>query len=105
MRISDWSSDVCSSDLAAKLAGEIGLTHAINDRFLDNEASRVAIDGRLQQIERIARTRGVAVAIGYAYPVTIERLIAWSRGLTAKGLALAPITAVDRKSKRLKSSQ
>lgn len=86
---------------AAKLAGEIGLTHAINDRFLDNEASRVAIDGRLQQIERIARTRGVAVAIGYAYPVTIERLVEWSRGLTGKGLALAPISAVaDRQEDR-----
>lgn len=86
---------------AAKLAGEIGLTHAINDRFLDNEASRVAIDGRLQQIERIARTRDVAVAIGYAYPVTIERLIQWSSGLTGKGLALAPISAVaDRQEDR-----
>ncbi len=86
---------------AAKLAGEMGLTHAINDRFLDNEASRVAIDGRLQQIERIARTRDVAVAIGYAYPVTIERLIQWSSGLTGKGLALAPISAVaDRQEDR-----
>ena len=79
---------------AAKLAGEIGLGHAINDRFLDHEASRVAIDGRLQQIERIARTKDVAVAMGYAYPVTIERLTRWVRGLPGKGLALAPISAV-----------
>ena len=79
---------------AAKLAGELGLAHAINDRFLDNEASRVAIDGRLQQIERIARTKGVAVAMGYAYPVTVERLTQWIKGLTGKQLALAPISAV-----------
>jgi len=83
-----------SDSLTAKLAHESGLAYVINDRFLDNEASRVAIDGRLQQIERIARTRGVAVAMGYAYPVTIERLTAWSRGLAGKGLTLAPISAV-----------
>lgn len=80
--------------LAAALAAEAGVPHAINDRFVDNEASRVAIDGRLQQIERIARTSGVAVAMGYAYPVTIERLSAWSRSLSGKGLILAPISAV-----------
>ena len=77
------------------------MAHAINDRFLDNEASRVAIDGRLQQIERIARTKGVAVAMGYAYPVTIERLREWARGLAGKELTLAPISAVaDRQEMR-----
>ena len=41
------------------------------------------------------------MAIGYAYPVTIERLIQWSNGLTGKGLALAPISAVaDRQEDR-----
>jgi polysaccharide deacetylase 2 family uncharacterized protein YibQ len=87
-------SRAAADSLAAALAGELGVTHAINDRFLDNEASRVAIDGRLQQIERIARTRGVAVAMGYAYPVTIERLTRWTKSLAGKGLALAPISAV-----------
>ena len=87
-------SRAAANSLAAKLAAEAGAAHAINDRFIDNEASRVAIDGRLQQVERIARTAGVAVAMGYAYPVTIERLTAWSRGLAGKGLVLAPISAV-----------
>lgn len=87
-------SRAAADSLAASLAAEQGVAYAINDRFIDNEASRVAIDGRLQQIERIARTRGVAVAMGYAYPVTIERLREWARGLAGKGLTLAPISAV-----------
>lgn len=94
-------SRAATDSVAAKLAAEEGVAHAINDRFIDNEASRVAIDGRLQQIERIARTSGAAVAMGYAYPVTIERLTEWARGLSGEGLALAPISAVaDRQELR-----
>lgn len=87
-------SRAAADSIAARLAADTGVAHAINDRFIDNEASRVAIDGRLQQIERIARSSGVAVAMGYAYPVTIERLTEWARGLAGEGLALAPISAV-----------
>ena len=87
-------SRAASDSVAAALAAEEGVARAVNDRFVDNEASRVAIDGRLQQVERIARTSGVAVAMGYAYPVTIERLTEWARSLSGKGLTLAPISAV-----------
>ncbi|MEX2299219.1 MAG: divergent polysaccharide deacetylase family protein, partial [Dongiaceae bacterium] len=44
------------------LAGEIAVQIAINNHYIDREASRIAIDGRLQQIERIARSEGAAVA-------------------------------------------
>ncbi len=80
--------------LAARLAAEIGLPRAINDRFIDNRASRAAIDDRLGEIEAIARKEGFAVAMGFPYPVTLERLRAWVPTLEKKGFALAPITAV-----------
>jgi hypothetical protein len=76
------------------LAGEIAVSIAINDHYIDREASRVAIDGRLQQLERIARSEGAAVAFAQPYPITIERLAAWIPTLEAKGIVLAPITAV-----------
>ena len=80
--------------VAAKVASDIGLPRAINDRQIDQEASRPAIDGRLAEIERIARESGAAVAMAQPYPVTIERLQAWIGTLETKGLVLAPITAV-----------
>lgn len=81
--------------LVAVLAGEIGLPHAINNRSVDErQASRVAIDARLAQIERIALTDGVAVAMAQPYPVTLERLAEWTGELTARGFAVAPISAV-----------
>src|SRR3546814_10029660 len=86
--------------LVAALAAEIGVPHAVNDRSIDErQASRVAIDARLAQIERIALTSGVAVAMGQPYPVTLERLAEWTGELTARGFAVA-----DRKSTRLNSS-
>jgi uncharacterized protein len=80
--------------IAAKLASDIGLPRAINDRQIDQEASRPAIDGRLAEIERIARETGSAVAMAEPYPVSLERLREWLPTLETKGLVLAPITAV-----------
>jgi polysaccharide deacetylase 2 family uncharacterized protein YibQ len=80
--------------IAAKMASDIGLPRAINDRQIDQEASRPAIDGRLAEIERIARETGSAVAMAQPYPVTLERVNAWLATLETKGLVLAPVTAI-----------
>jgi len=66
---------------------------ALNNRFIDNEASRTAIDARLEELERIAKAGGVAIGMGYPYPVTIERLTAWLPGLIQRGFALAPVSS------------
>ena len=79
---------------AAHLATEINLPRAINDRMIDEQASRAAIDAMLADIERVAKQTGNAVAMGQPYPVTFERLAAWLPTLDGKGIALAPITAM-----------
>ena len=81
--------------LVPGLAGEIGLPHAVNSRSVDErQASRIAIDARLAQVERIALTEGVAVAMAQPYPVTLDRLADWAAELTARGFAIAPVSAV-----------
>ena len=80
--------------VAARMASEVGLPRAINNRFIDAEASRAAIDTRLKEIERIAKTAGHAVGIGSPFPVTIDRLQRWVQTLEGKGLALAPVSAL-----------
>ena len=83
------------NSVAGKIAESIGLPSAVNDRFLDlTQASRVAVDARLIQLERIARSEGHAVAIGQPYPVTIERLRTWVAEVESRGFALAPISAL-----------
>jgi len=81
--------------VATKLATELNVPRAINDRFLDTgEVTRVSIDARLAEAERIALEVGTSVVIGQPYPVTIERVRAWAQGLEERGIALAPLSAV-----------
>lgn len=77
-----------------ELAAKLGVPRAVNGRFLDSEPSRAAIDARLAQLERQARAQGAAVAMALPYPVTVERISGWAKTLAAKGLALAPVSAL-----------
>lgn len=79
----------------AILATKLQVPRAIVDRFVDKRnASRVAIDANLAEVERVAAADGVALAMGQQYPVTIERLRVWLDTLADKGVAVAPISAV-----------
>lgn len=81
--------------VATIMASEMQVPRAINDRFLDaREVSRVTIDARLTEIERIAKDAGVSIAIGQGFPVTIERVREWAQTLSSKGLTLVPVSAV-----------
>lgn len=86
-----------TKSVAGKLAGKLDIPVAINNRFLDRKADRVAIDTRLGELERIARVTGTAIGVGYPYPVTLERLATWVQTLNRKGFVLAPISAVTNR--------
>ena len=83
--------------VAARMATRIGLARAINNRFIDVKASREAIDQRLAELERIARTSGHALGVGTTYPVTFERVGRWLRQFEKKGLILVPVSALANK--------
>jgi hypothetical protein len=68
------------------------LVQAANNRFIDDKASRAAIDARLAELERVARATGSAIGIAFPYPVSIERIAAWAETLEGRGLVLAPIS-------------
>ena len=54
----------------------------------------MTVDARLAQIERVALTERVAVAMARPFPVTLERLAAWLAELDESGFVLVPLTAV-----------
>lgn len=81
--------------IGARVADQLGVPRAINNRMIDErQASRIAIDARLVQIERIAKSEGTAVALARPFPVSLERLVQWTATLDEAGFDLAPITAV-----------
>jgi polysaccharide deacetylase 2 family uncharacterized protein YibQ len=65
------------------------------DLVVDEPAVRTEIEAKLAALEQIARDKGTALGlVGAIRPVTVDRLAAWSNGLAAKGLVLAPVTAL-----------
>ena len=90
-----------SRTMGPELASQIQLPRAFNNRFIDATPSVRAIDGRLAELEEISKINRFAVGLAQPYPVTLDRLTAWLPSLKAKGIALAPITAIaDKQSLR-----
>src|SRR3546814_11301921 len=101
MRISDWSSDVCSSDLlldarsigatvAARTVEEAGGKALSNDMFVDGEPTRRAISAALDRLVRQAQARGHAIGIARGLPVTLDMLPEWAATLEERGVTLVP---------------
>ncbi len=82
------------ASVATRVADDVGVPRAYADRLIDQEASRPAIDRALADLERLARQNGAALGIAQTYPVTFERLINWLPQLDARGIALAPVSAI-----------
>lgn len=87
-----------ASALTASLAKPVGegqgLPVATADLVIDGQPTRAAIDDRLAELERLARSRGQAFGAAGPLPVSCERIALWARGLAAKGIVLAPVTAM-----------
>src|SRR3546814_5989917 len=99
MRISDWSSDVCSSDLeengAALLAGDPAARHHAIRKSVTAKAAIVAAD------ERETRGKRALLNLGHTFGHALEAETGFSDRLF-HGEAVA--TGIDRKSTRLNSS-
>jgi len=89
-------SGTSGNSATARIARQLGLPAAATERVIDTEASRDAIDQRLQAVEEEARQKGASIAVGFPYPVTIERVAAWTATLAQKGISLAPVSAMVR---------
>lgn len=80
--------------VAAAIAGHLGMANTARDVFIDHDESRESVRARLDDIERIAKRVGQAVAIGHPHDRTIEALERWLPSLQERGLTLAPISAL-----------
>ena len=64
------------------------------ERVIDQDLDGGSIDQQLQALEVSAHQHGKALASGFAYPVTLQEVQRWAAGLQAKGVVLAPASAV-----------
>jgi polysaccharide deacetylase 2 family uncharacterized protein YibQ len=80
--------------LAAQAAAEAGVPYLTRQVFLDNERTPEAIARRLEELARIARRRGAALAIGHPHPETLAALESWIPTLPARGIQLISLSAM-----------
>ena len=79
-----------------KLATRMGVAHVMRDVFLDNEMDEGAVIKQLMQAERIAASKGQAIAIGHPHPATIAAIRAWMPKAQARGFVIVPLSAVAK---------
>ncbi len=80
--------------IAPAVAQQIGMSFAASALTLDERASRKDIDRKFGELEKRARREKQAIGIASPYPVTLERIVNWTRQLRARGFILAPVSAL-----------
>ncbi len=71
-----------------------GLPRLSADRIIDDQLDGDAINRQLQALEASAVRRGGAMGSAFAYPLTLQQVEQWANGLSQRGYALAPASAV-----------
>jgi len=80
--------------VSAVVASDVNMTWAMATLTLDQRASRTEIDRKFSKLEQRAKRDKRAIGIASPYPVSLERVAAWVRQLEARGIAIAPISAL-----------
>lgn len=65
--------------------------------IVDEQTTPEAIVAKFNALEAAAKANGSALGTGFAYPVTVDIALRWAQGVPARGLQLAPASAVARR--------
>ena len=74
-----------------------GVPRASADTIVDQDLSSDSIDRQLTALEATALSKGQALGVGFAYPVTVGQVARWAAGLANRGYQLAPASAVAKR--------
>ena len=67
------------------------------NRIIDEEQNPAAIIAQLNALEALAKGQGQALGTGLSYPVTVEAVARWTAEMDARGLQLAPASAMTQR--------
>jgi hypothetical protein len=89
-----YDNGVSAQSVTPQTAAVTATPFAKADETLDGIQTALEIDRHLSALEDEARAHGSAVGAGFIYPVTLDRIAAWSKGLSARGFVLVPVSAI-----------
>ena len=85
-----------SQSVGNRLARELEMKYGRRNVFLDNEQDTTYILGQLDQVVRMAKKRGAAIAICHPHPATIRTLQSALPRLAGQGVILVPASQMVR---------
>ncbi len=80
--------------VALQMAREAGVSSMRRQVFLDDDTSPDAIARQFERMKRLAKKRGVVVAIGHPHRTTLAVLERELPGLADEGIELVPVSAL-----------
>ena len=89
-----YDNGAAPQSVAPNVAAREGAAFVQAAETLDAIQTAAEIDRHLSALEDQARAHGSAVGSGFLYPVTVERIAVWARGLAARGFVLVPVSAI-----------
>ncbi len=81
-------------NVTAKVLPAADYEWALARRVIDAAKSARQIDRALANLEAQAINDGIALGIGTALPITVDRVSEWTQSLDEKGIDLVPVSAV-----------
>ena len=97
-----FDSGSATRSAAPDVARATGTLFAESAVTIDTIQTGMEIDRRLSELEARARASGRAAGSGFIYPVTIERIASWAKGLPGRGFVLVPVSAIVPPARRMK---
>ena len=94
-----YDNGAAPQSLAPNIAGRDGAAFVQGGQTLDSIQTAPDIDKQLSALEEQARAHGTAIGSAFLYPVTVERIALWAKGLSARGFVLVPVSAIVKTQK------
>ena len=89
-----FDSGTTTRSAAPGIAHTLGAPYVQSVSSIDTIQTGMEIDRRLSDLESRARVTGAASGTGFLYPVTVDRVENWAKGLQGRGFVLVPASAI-----------
>jgi uncharacterized protein len=89
-----YDNGAAQQSTAPQVASSTATPFAQANESLDSIQTALEIDRHLSALEDEARAHGSAIGSGFLYPVTVDRVAAWAKGLQGRGFVLVPVSSI-----------
>lgn len=80
------------TSVSDEIAAELHLPYAMGHLILDSDLAPEKIDEAFRTLETIAQKKGYAVGTLFSYPLSLEKVVSWTRTLMNRGYQIVPIS-------------